>query len=653
MKTIERTETEPRTQTPFTSKDVLKQVVIAGLAVAPDGKSVVYVKRTVEDGKYRRNLWRTNFDQSQPEQLTSAKANDQRPRFSPDGRNLVFISDRTGKPQAWLINLNGGEPRQLTDLAGGATTADWSPDGTRLAILGGSGEKRFIVGNPDDPTARRIRDYTWRFDGIGVRDEYQSLWVTDVSDPKPTRLTKPDYQVNAAAWSPDGEQIAFLADRSDTRGLEEIDALWTIDSEGKQEPKQIAKLKGGIVSLAWAPSKHIAYLGLSEEGSPGWADVELHVDGKRLAADKGLTVNTTSYGDYQDGEQFGPPPVFYADEDNLISLVSHHGYTNPYRFGFAGNVEKLASAEANCSSLAIGGGRIAVIAATSDHPNDVFAVEDGKLRRLTSDGGDWYTPFSRKVEHLHVGDVDTWWIPANGGVTAKAPLVIDVHGGPNSSFGPTPWLEMNALADAGIHVIYCNPRGSVSYGEKWAKDLEGKWGEPDGADLLKIIDWAVDEKHIADRDRIGIMGLSYGGFLTNFMLANHPGVFKAAVSENPVTDLLGEWATSDFGRYIGRRAIDTQSPWESQEKFLQKSPATNIHKNTAPLLLLHAENDMRCPPGQSEMVFHILRTLGREVEMVRYPGESHIMLAIGRPDRRVDRIERIVAWFKKHLEPDS
>src|ERR671934_868795 len=243
MKTIERTETEPRTQTPFTSKDVLKQVVIAGLAVAPDGKSVVYVKRTVEDGKYRRNLWRTNFDQSQPEQLTSTKANDQRPRFSPDGRNLVFISDRTGKPQVWLLNIGGGEPRQLTDLAGGATTADWSPDGTRLAILGGSGEKRFIVGSPDDPTARRIRDYTWRFDGIGVRDEYQSLWVTDVNDPKPKRLTAPDYQVNAAAWSPDGEQIAFLADRSDTRGLEEIDALWTIDSEGKQEPKQRAKLK--------------------------------------------------------------------------------------------------------------------------------------------------------------------------------------------------------------------------------------------------------------------------------------------------------------------------------------------------------------------------------------------------------------------------
>ena len=141
--------------------------------------------------------------------------------------------------------------------------------------------------------------------------------------------------------------------------------------------------------------------------------------------------------------------------------------------------------------------------------------------------------------------------------------------------------------------------------------------------------------------------------MTNFMIANHPGVFAAAVSENPVTDLLGEWATSDFGRYIGRRAIQTQNPWEDIDKFVKRSPFYNMHRNTAPLLLLHAENDMRCPPGNSEMVFHILRTLGREVEMVRYPQETHVMLAIGRPDRRVDRIERIVAWFTRHLGSNS
>jgi dipeptidyl aminopeptidase/acylaminoacyl peptidase len=657
MKTLERKQEESQDRIEFQPKDVLNQVVIAALAVAPDGGSIVYVRRTVEDGKYARRLWRTTFEGGKPEQLTSAKASDNRPRFSPDGKSIVFISDRTGKPQAWVLSTTGGEPRQITDLAGGVGAADWSPDGSRLLLLAGSGEKRFLVGNPDDPTARRILDYTWRFDGVGVRDEYTSLWVTEVEDPKATRLTKPDYGVDAAAWSPDGRQIAFLADRSETRGLEEIGAVWTIPAEGG-EPQHVASLKGGVFSLAWAPSKHIAFTGIDHVGSPGWADNELHIaEGgktKRLAADRNLNIQVTSYGDYQDAEQMGPPPLMWQDESHIVTLVSHQGCSHPYRFGVDGSVQQLAQPDKTCSSIATGGGRTAVVAASDEHQNEVFAVENGELRRLTTDGSKWYGPFQRQVEHVQVRHpdghtIDTRLIPAKGDPKTKAPLVLVIHGGPNSSFGPTPWLEMNALADAGVHVIYCNPRGSVSYGEKYARDLEGVWGDPDGSDLLRVIDWAVDEEKIADRGKLGIMGLSYGGFMTNFMLANHPGVFAAAVSENPVTDLLGEWATSDFGRYIGRRAVETQNPWENIDAYLSRSPWVKIHQNHAPLLLLHAENDMRCPPGNSEMVFHILRTLGRTVEMIRYPGETHVMLAIGRPDRRVDRLERIVGWFKNHL----
>src|SRR6266700_4797525 len=157
METLERTEHEAATRVngrrPFTGKDLLSQVVISTLAVSPDGETIVYVRRTVEDGKYARRLWRTTFKGTEPEQLTSAKASDCRPRFSPDGRSLVFISDRTGKPQAWVMSLAGGEPRQVTDVPSGVGAAEWSPDGQRLLVIGGAGEKRFIVGKDDDPTA--------------------------------------------------------------------------------------------------------------------------------------------------------------------------------------------------------------------------------------------------------------------------------------------------------------------------------------------------------------------------------------------------------------------------------------------------------------------------------------------------------------------
>src|SRR5439155_401564 len=372
---------------------------------------------------------------------------------------------------------------------GGVTAAEWSPDGKKLLLLAASGEKRFIVGNPDDPTARQIRDYTWRFDGLGVRDEFTSVWITDLDEPNPTCITAPSYNVDGAAWSPDGKHIAFLADRSENAGLEEIDAVWTMPAAGG-EPTQVARLESGELSLAWTPGDQIAFVGVDRPGFPGWADMELHVsDGKstqRLAADLHLNIQSTSYGDYQDGEQFGPPPLLWQDEQSLVALVSHHGYSHPYRFGVDGSVQALAEPEATCSSIAAGGGRIAVIAATTDQPNDIFAVEDGELRRLTTDGSSWYGPFQRRVE----------------------------------------------------------------------------------------------------RKKVGIMGLSYGGFMTNYMLARHPGVFAAAVSENPVTDLLGEWATSDFGRYIGRRAVEAQNPWDQLDAYLSRSPFVRIHQNRAPLLLL-------------------------------------------------------------------
>ena len=652
MQTVEREEgTRTEQAAKFQPNDLLKQVVIPSLAVAPDGESVVYVKRTIEDNKYARRLWRSTFKGGQPEQLTTAQANDFRPRFSPDGKQLVFISDRSGRPQAWVMRTTGGEPRQVTDLPSGAGAADWSPDGTRLLLLGGSGEKRFIVGKDDDPIARRIRDYTWRADGVGIRDEHTSVWITDLEGGKPQRITAPTYNVEVACWSPDGRQFAFIADLGPNAGVEEIGALNTLPAEPSDStPQQVASLKSGVFNVVWAPSQ-IAYLGVDLPDFPGWADGGLYVAGRRLAADRKLRFGVTSYGDYIDGENLFSYPLTWEDEDHPLTVVSHRGASHPYRFGMDGSVEALAEPEASCVAIAAGGGRVAVVAAT-ESPMEVFAVEGGKLRRLTTDGSTWYAPFHRSVERVDVKHpdghaVDTRFLLAHGSRT-KAPLVVDVHGGPSASFGPTPWLEMNTLADAGFHVVYPNPRGSTSYGEEYARAVKGQWGTVAASDVLRVVDWAVEEG-LADRDRIGIMGLSYGGYLTNWMVANHPGVFRAAVSENPVTDLLLEWGTSDFGRIIGLGALGVRDPWEDRDAFLEHSPTTRMHECVTPLLLLQAENDLRCPPGNSEVVFEILRSLGREVEMIRYPGESHIMLGIGRPDRRVDRLERIVDWFTTHL----
>jgi dipeptidyl aminopeptidase/acylaminoacyl peptidase len=207
---------------------------------------------------------------------------------------------------------------------------------------------------------------------------------------------------------------------------------------------------------------------------------------------------------------------------------------------------------------------------------------------------------------------------------------------------------MTALADAGFTVLYGNPRGSVSYGEAFAKAIDGNWGDTDESDCMRLVDWAV-RKGIADRAHVGLLGLSYGGYMTNWLLGRHPGRFAAAVSENPVLDFFSFYGESDYGFLVTEHGAGVAEPWSSHTRVFNRSPAALLHRNTAPLLLLQSEGDLRCPAGQTDIAFTMLRRLGRTVEMVRYPDEFHLTLSMGRPDRRVDRLERIVGWFDRYL----
>jgi acylaminoacyl-peptidase len=627
--------------------------MVQDVAVAPDGSAVVYGSRVIVDGRYRKALWRTTFRGGKPERLTAPDASATRPRFSPDGSVLLFLSDRSGRSQPWVLPLSGGEPRLLADIPGDVAAAEWSPDGRTVALLAPSGEQRFVVGSADDPVARRIADYTWRFDGAGFRDQFTSLWTVPSAGGAPVRRTPPRYDVPLTFWHPDGKRIGFLAD-VEPGVLEETPGVWSIAARGGS-PTQEAALEGAITNASWGPSGVLAFIGNTRAGS--WSSpTDLFVaqgdEVRQLGADLDAWIACTSYGDLVDIEAFAHELPLWLDDDTLVAPVSHRGGTHLSSFGLDGSTRPLTDGDdVVVTAVAAGGGQMAAIASVGG-PAEVHAVEDGTLRPLTRDGSRWFGPFRRAPERVAIPhpdghDIDTWTLPGRG-AGRRGPAVLVVHGGPNASFPPVPWLEMLALSDAGFRVLWSNPRGSTSYGEKYARSLDGVWGGPDSSDLLHIVDWAVDGG-LADRRRIGIMGLSYGGYMTNWMIGHHPGVFAAAVSENPVTDLIGEYGASDIGISIGREAVGEQDPWEHQREFLRGSPYTELHRNESPLLLLQAEGDQRCPPTQSELPFAILRRLGRPVEMVRYPDESHVMFIVGRPDRRVDRLERIVDWFSRHL----
>ena len=638
----------------FQPRDLLKQVMIQHLALAPDGSSIVYSRRTIEDNRYRSRLWRVGYEGGRAEKLTAAATSDSRPRFSPDGRRLLFLSDRSGSSQAWVLPLGGGEAQQAAALDGDVGAAEWADDGRRIALIAPSGEQRFVIGDVKDPVARQITALNWRLDGLGMRDQFNSAWAATVGGTRPRRVTEPRFEVSQVFWTPDG-RIGFLADQRPDADLAEEAQAYSVPVSGGQS-RRLAALGGAIFGAGFSPGGRLVVIGVDRKWTPEWSNLGLFLitrgERRRLGDGLDLPVATTSYGDLIDPDSFVSDIGGWLDQNNLVALVSEGGRALPYRFGLDGSYEPLAQGDFVCTACAVTAGRVVVVANEGGNAAEIYAVEDGSLRPLTSNGSRWLEPWRRDPEPLQVShsdghSVDAWLVAAKGRRNNR-PLVLQVHGGPHASYGPTPWLEMLALADAGIHVMYSNPRGSLSYGEEFARSLHGRWGDPDGSDLLALVDWAVAQG-LTSPGKIGILGLSYGGFMVNWMLGHFPERFAAGVSENPVTDMISELGGSDFGTLMDQTAVGVGSLPEDIDEFLRRSPYTLIHKSRAPLLLLQAEQDLRCPAIQSELVFAMLRQRGRSVEMVRYPNESHYLPGIGRPDRRVDRIERTVEWFRAHL----
>ncbi len=643
----------------FEPEDILRQAQIQHFSLAPDGTAVIYSRRMIEDGKYRTNLWRVPWSGGEPRQLTRAMANDTQPTYSPDGRSIAFISDRGGREQPWILPLDGGEPRLAADIAGKAKSVRWSPDGTRLLVVAPSGVERLSVGDPEDPTARVIDDFAWRLDAFGLRNQYASAWVVTHDNGEPKRVTPAEWEVLDARWMPDGRHIAVVADvepEAGMRRLSERAAAWRLDIDAPEQPELLAGLPGGVAAVRPSPGGTcIAVIGGDFPRQPSWADNHLSVcangNTRRLGGDLDRPVANVTTGDLL--VRGSGVSCEWVDDGAIVAQVGDEGRTVPHRFGVSsGEAIPMLAGEIVCNAISVGGDRLAMIATDRARPTEVYAVENGGMRRLTDNGSGWLEPFRRdpvrhRVRHSEGHEFDAWLIEGRD-VPKPGPVVIQIHGGPHAAHGPTPWIEMLALADAGFHVLYPNPRGSSGYGEAFAKAIHGCWGEVDGSDHLHLVDWAVGTG-LADPERIGVMGLSGGGYMTTWLLGHHPGRFRAGVSENPVSNWVSWYGGSDLAGYTDERFVGIGKLPEDIDAFLAASPFMAIHNNTAPLLLLQAEGDLLCPPEQSEILFAILRSRGVRTQLVRYPGEPHFLAGIGRPDRRVDRLRRIVEWFRGYL----
>jgi dipeptidyl aminopeptidase/acylaminoacyl peptidase len=638
---------------PFRGSDLRRQVRITGFDLAPDGAHAVYARQTIERDRYRSRLWRVSTSGGGPEQLTNADASDSRPRISPDGGQVVFLSDRSDKAQAWVMPLDGGEPRMIEGFRDGVTAAEWAPDGRRLAVLAPSGERRFSVGDPDDMIARRVTTPFWRLDGVGVMDQLASLWIVDASrSARPKRITKPDRGVGAPAWSPDGRAIAIVATQPDGTIEGELPQPLVVSvTDGKV--RSLPRFAGGTHALAWSPGGRLAAIAEPRPFRDAWQNSGLFLlergSWRQLGEGLDRPIGNKNYGDLYTAGLLGAQEPIWLDDDHILAPVSDRGRVPLTSFGLDGSIESLTEGEIVVFEHRVASGRIVVAATMGARPPELYESTGGRGRRLTSDGSRWFAPFRREPERVSTftrrGSIDAWLLRGGPG---RRPTVLQIHGGPHAMHAGTPWLDMVAVASAGFHVVYANPSGSLGYGEALAARLHGDWGHPDTRELIRLLEGLAADG-IIDIDRVGAMGASYGGFLVNWLAGHHPDRFRALVSEQPVTDHVAEWGGSDYPYEIAEAAIGEHRIPQRVEALVGASPYRALHRAKAAVLLLHADGDLRCPPVNTDIAFAVLHRAGVPVEMVRYPDEPHGLKTNGRPDRRADRIDRVVAWFRRHL----
>jgi dipeptidyl aminopeptidase/acylaminoacyl peptidase len=647
----------------LTHEDLLAIRMVSAPKVSPDGKIVAYSVTSLdgEADKERAGLWLLDLESGSSTPLTSGMAKDTSPEWSPDGKWVAFTSDRSEKIQLWAIRVDGGEPVQLTDLPGGVEGHKWSPDGAMLAFTSRVGPEP-----PEENEPRWITSIRYRFDGTGyLNDQYQQVFTLRF-DPstnnaeKPKQLTDGYFEHREPAWSPTGKEIAFRAARFEGWELDITSDIWSIRIAGSG-PRKITTSRSAWGNPIWSSDgSELLLLGPSDIARAGYANTEIW----KVPATGGEPVSLTASFDRSIGDQIiGDVPRIQADRvvhdsrtGSIHFVASDYGNSHIFRWEAGTGVTPAVTGERRIGSFNIlpAGGYV-FSASTPTDPGEIYRCDaDGSNeQRLTGVNDEWARNVClEEPEELWVKSTDgtpiQGWIlrPPGTRQGASLPMAVQLHGGPLTQYGNSFMHEFQLLAAQGYTVLYGNPRGSTGYGQEFAGDLVGRWGEADQPDVIALIDGALERGGI-DQDRIGVLGGSYGGILTNWLLG-HSDRFKTAVTMRSCSNYVSMYGTDDisFNTNVHSFGVDL---FEDPARYWRLSPIIYVEQIKAPVLIIHSEHDYRCPITQAEELFTALKRLGRTAEFVRLPNESHGLSRTGAPKHRLERLRKITDWFGQHL----
>jgi dipeptidyl aminopeptidase/acylaminoacyl peptidase len=652
-------------QRPVEAKDLLRLREVSDPQLSPDGAWVAYTVSTADTVADQRDddIWMSSWDGKRGVRITWTAEKEHTPRWSPDGRYLAFLSSRDDPrevDQVWALNRAGGEAERLTDMPGGVSDYAWSPDGKRLAL---------IASDPDpeqrqpelDSTERRpdpivIDRYRFKYDEVGyIGQERDHLYVFTLAGRKAEIITPGDYDEEAPVWSPDGRSLAFLSRRRPEYDRTDNWDIYVVAAQTGAQPRQLTTFAGADMDPAWGSR------------APSWSP-----DGKAIVYIQGGKPELLYYGGQKVAmvPAAGGPgriltasldrnplsPTFSPDGKSVLFLLEDDRVYHLARVPVEGGaVERLVEGKRAIEDLSVGrDGRIAVTTSTSDRPAEVFAVEGGALRRLSRQNDPWLAQVRlAPLEEISFKSRDG--TPINGFMLkppdyqsgTRYPTILRIHGGPVwQYFHDFANLDWQILAASGYVVLGVNPRGSSGRGEKFSSAIFAAWGEKDGDDVLAAVDHAV-ARGIADPERLGVGGWSYGGILTNQVIVRDRR-FKAAISGAGQGNALIGYGTD---MYALEYELELGKPWANFDAWKRVSrPFLRADRIVTPTLFVCGQEDWNVPVINSEQMFQALKSLGRETELVIYPGESH---EIRRPSFVLDRMERYLDWYGRYLGGSS
>jgi dipeptidyl aminopeptidase/acylaminoacyl peptidase len=677
--------TTPSTEQPNSTHAEIAERIIGNIiqasapAVSPDGARVAFVVTRVDitKNKYFSQVWLADADGSTVPRAITSGDHDGAPTWSPDGRSLAFVAkraDKKGETTLHLVPIDGpGEVRLLATMQDGIGDVEFSPDGRLIAFCSRTQDERYAAEDESWQAPRKVETLFTKLNGEGwIFDRPSHVYVVAADGlGVPRNLTPGPFQHSGVAWLPDSSAIVTSAQRHETWDRDFARDLYLVPvGDGSEtearDVRDLTKQRGLYFAPMVSPDgSTIAFLGHDD---PSTDPQNVHI--ALVSPSGGEHRWITRHLDRTFETTAGTQAPQWLDAQTLVGTAEDRGQTHLYRVPLDGSgPQPLTTGPRTVKAFDARGGTIAMAIGAVDEVTDIFVVDSSAPagttpRRLTT-FAERYKPLGRPLgwERFAVpttdgtAEIDAWIMrPADFDPDVTYPVILNVHGGPHTQYGETFFDEAQFQAQAGFVVLMCNPRGGSGREESWGQSILGPhhpvapgtgWGSVDVEDVLGVVDAALSTYAFCDPLRVGMQGGSYGGYMATWLAGTTGTRFKGICSERAVNNLFTEDYTSDISTIF--RVEHGPAHIDAVDEYMRMSPIRWVRDIETPMLIVHSEQDYRCPISQAEELFVAMRLLGKDVTFYRFPGESHELSRSGSPIHRRQRAEIILDFFRDKL----